>query len=413
MQDDFDSWLAGRHEVADSGELPTGTAIGDYRIVALLGRGGFAEVYRAEDGQGRAVAIKILHRLDERSRSRFAREYAILAQSRHPNIPRLLDRGQFGERPYLVTELLQGGELPRGDRRVAAFLRQLISAVDELHRKGYVHRDIKPANILFREDGTPVLIDYGLASPISAVQWEKDALSMDGGSPVAVGTVGYSAPEQFSGQGAGPEADVHAVGSLIDACFGGKLSPCWRTIHLAATASNPRSRYQSMAALEQAIRRRHWDWMPVLVSAVVVGLLVGGLMVGLRKPVPVEASMMGAPNYSYKTEWWPNDDQPSANAVSEVEVRLWYWVRGVGADRHDELKDFLNDCMQTFLSEEFQVKRGDALEECNSAEIRQLCGNRRALMDALKVRLRDALEERNTDDDRWDIDLRDFVIELR
>jgi serine/threonine protein kinase len=271
VEDDFENWLLERHDdVPDAGrELAPGTAVGDYRIVALLGSGGFADVYRAQDACGSAVAMKILHRLDEKSRARFAHESKILSQIRHANIPRLLDFGSYGDRPYMVTELLKPYELPTSDRKVAEFLLQVISAAAELHRHGYVHRDIKPSNILARGDGTPVLIDFGLACPISAAEREKEALSVEDGLKVAVGTVGYSAPEQFSGLGVGPESDVHAIGMLIDRCFGGNMPKCWRRIYLSATASSRKARYQTVAALGRAIARRHWKRL----AAAILGAL--------------------------------------------------------------------------------------------------------------------------------------------
>ena len=274
MEDDFDKWLAGRESdaLADGGNLPPGTLIGDYRVVELIGHGGFADVFRAEGKNGEAVAIKMLHMLDDKSRARFVRESEILSQIRHRNMPRLLSFGSLGNRPYMVTELLDRFALPDSDRKVAAFLRQIMSATEELHRRGFIHRDIKPANILARADGTPVLIDFGLASPLSAAKREKEGLSVYGGNKVAVGTVGYSAPEQFSGLPAGREADVHAIGALIYACYGEKMPRCWRHIYLVATTSNPKSRYQTVAELRRAVGRRHWRKMLViLILAIIAG----------------------------------------------------------------------------------------------------------------------------------------------
>jgi len=259
MGDSFDNWLADRvpDEAKRADELLPGTVLGSCTVRALLGRGGFADVYRADEADGTSVAVKILHRLDEKSRFRFEREARILAQVRHPNFPRLLGFGSCGNRPYMVTELLHACELPHGDHKSAAFLATLISAVGELHRRGYVHRDIKPSNVLVRRDGEPVLIDFGLAAPVSAVQRERDAVSTDGGKRLGVGTVGYSAPEQFSGLAAGPEADVHALGALIGDCFPEKMPRCWRRIYLTATNSNPKVRYPTVQALGRAIAWRH------------------------------------------------------------------------------------------------------------------------------------------------------------
>ena len=275
MEDDFDNWLAARVKEnfpVNDGELAAGTRVGDYRIVALLGRGGFADVYRANGPNDEPVAIKMLHKLDDKSRARFVRESEILSQIRHRNIPRLLSFGSFGDRPYMVTELLKVCELPASDRKIAKFLGGIMSAAEALHRHGFIHRDIKPANILSRSDGTPVLIDFGLAAPISVARRASEGLSVEDGKQVGVGTLGYSAPEQFSGLPADRAADVHAIGALIDACYRGKMPRCWRRIYLVATASNSKSRYQTVPELRRAIRRRHWR--KVLVS-VVVAILLG------------------------------------------------------------------------------------------------------------------------------------------
>ena len=281
MEDDFDKWLADRRNdaLADDGKLPPGTLIGDYRVVELIGHGGFADVFRAEGKNGEAVAIKMLHMLDDKSRARFVRESEILSQIRHRNMPRLLSFGSFGNRPYMVTELLDRFALPDSDRKVAAFLRQIMSATEELHRHGFIHRDIKPANILSRADGTPVLIDFGLASPISTAKREEEGLSVYGGNKVVVGTVGYSAPEQFSGLPAGREADVHAIGALIYACYGEKMPRCWRHIYLVATTSNPKSRYQTVAELRRAVGRRHWRKVLVALGVVILAGVIASMLV--------------------------------------------------------------------------------------------------------------------------------------
>ena len=280
MADQFDSWLDTRpvDEGPAEGELLPGTRIGVCKIVALLGRGGFAEVYRGEDADGRPVAIKILHQLDDKSRARFELETKILLEIQHPNFPRMLSFGSCGERPYVVMELLRHYEMPRGDRSVARFLRTVISAVGALHRHGYVHRDIKPSNILMRTNGAPVLVDFGLACPLSQIERDKNALSVDGQAKVGVGTYGYSAPEQFSGQNVGREADVHAVGMLIRECFDGELPKGWRSVYLTATNSDPATRYRTVEKLGEAIRRRHWRRTAIAVVGFVVLLVLGALI---------------------------------------------------------------------------------------------------------------------------------------
>jgi len=290
MNDDFDNWLAGRgNDVPVDCLLPTGTPVGDYRIAAFLGRGGFAEVYRAIGKRGEAVAVKVLHKLDDRSRARFVRESEIIARIRHRNIPRLLGFGSCGNRPYMVTELLKAYELPGSDRKIAKFLRQIMSAAEELHRHGFIHRDINPGNILARDDGTPVLIDFGLAAPMSVARRESEALSVEEGKRVGVGTFGYSAPEQFNGLPAGKEADVHAIGALIDACYQGKMPKCWKRIYLVATASNPKSRYHAMHELRRAVNLRHWrKGLFLAVAGALLGAVAYMVAVSAQERVDME-----------------------------------------------------------------------------------------------------------------------------
>ena len=277
MSDNFDEWLSGREpDTQDDGTLSPGTVVGSASVVAMLGSGGFADVYRARTVKGRHVAVKVLHRLDDKSRRRFEREAEIPSQVWHPNFPKLLGFGSCGDRPYMVTELLRPYQLPSDDRRVSRFLRQIISATAALHDAGYVHRDIKPANVLARDDGTPVLIDFGLVCPISSVKRERDGLSVEEGQNIGVGTAGYSAPEQFTGAEVGPEADIHAIGMLIRECFEKKLPRCWQRIYLRATNTDPSVRYHSAAELRKAIVWRHVrKFAAVFVVSAAIALFFG------------------------------------------------------------------------------------------------------------------------------------------
>lgn len=265
MNDTFDNWLQKREHAGgdDDGRLVAGTIIGEYKIGALLGRGGFAEVYRAVSSAGEHVAIKILHRLDDRSRLRFERESKILSQIKHPNAPRLLGFGSCGNRPYLVTELLQTKELPRTDRAIARFARKVCAAAAALHEMGYVHRDIKPSNILWRGD-EPVLIDYGLACPFSEGVLSPSTLSIVDGNRVLVGTVGYAAPEQFAGGKIDAATDIHAIGMMINTCFEDRPPRRWKKIIDRATNSRNNARYTTIGELARAVARRYFGvlgWM--------------------------------------------------------------------------------------------------------------------------------------------------------
>lgn len=251
-----------RHEpIAGSASIATGTILSGWRIVAFLGRGGSAEVYRVVHLslplQG---ALKILIRNEVSHIERFKRETELLAKLRHSALPHFLGSGDFEDRPYVVMELLEPMDLPRKDGAVAVFLTAVAEGVKALHAKGIIHRDLKPQNIMRRADGSPVIIDLGLAkrySPLSRLKMPP-TLSVVDGKRVGLGTPRYAAPEQFSGGEISPAADIHALGMLADECFGGKAPLCWMRIIRRCSSSIPFLRYQSAADFIRAVRRRHW-----------------------------------------------------------------------------------------------------------------------------------------------------------
>src|SRR5262245_31292791 len=192
-----------------------GERLGPYEIVALLGKGGMGEVYRAHDTRvGRDVAVKISA---ERFSERFEREARAIAALNHPHICTLYDVGPN----YLVMELVEGespqGPLPLDDAlRIA---RQIASALQDAHAKNIVHRDRKPANIKVKADGTVKVLDFGLAK----VSGDKGVSSHD--SPtmslaatqagVILGTAAYMSPEQARGNEADKRSDIWAFGVVV------------------------------------------------------------------------------------------------------------------------------------------------------------------------------------------------------
>ena len=195
--------------------LEAGAALGAYRIVEQIGRGGMATVYRAHHSAlDRDVAIKVLPDFfaeDEEYRERFQQEARSIARLKHPNILNVYDFGQERGITYLVLELVGGGTLSNrlgGQmdlQEVVAFLRPLASALDHAHSQGVLHRDIKPSNILLHDDGTPVLADFGLAKMASPVKKLT-------GSGIVLGTPEYMSPEQATGGPLGPASDIYALG---------------------------------------------------------------------------------------------------------------------------------------------------------------------------------------------------------
>lgn len=192
--------------------------INGYRIERLLARGGMAEVYLAEQlSLGREVAIKVMdsHTHDIDFAERFLHEARLLAPLNHSNLVTIYDFGQLDDgKLYLSMEYLQGGDLEERmtkgvtEKMALRVLRELVSALRFVHKKGIIHRDIKPANILFREDGSLVLTDFGIAKAIN----NDVGLTQAG---MIVGSAAYGSPEQMQGLTLDARTDIYSVGVVF------------------------------------------------------------------------------------------------------------------------------------------------------------------------------------------------------
>ncbi|MHB1415422.1 MAG: protein kinase domain-containing protein [Chloroflexota bacterium] len=190
-----------------------------YRLLAPLGAGGMATVYRGEDTLlGRPVAVKVLHdhlAHDKAFLARFHEEARAAASLSHPHIVGIFDVGEDAGRHYIVMEYVDGptlkdlitqqGLFPVA--RTVEIAAQVLSALDLAHQKGLIHRDIKPQNVLVTADGQAKVADFGIARLMASSSFTQTG--------EVFGTPLYLAPERASGKEASAASDVYAVGVLL------------------------------------------------------------------------------------------------------------------------------------------------------------------------------------------------------
>ena len=279
---DLETWLVHHTTIHKETLFSNGQTVGEWQLLALLGRGGSGEVWRARRlPSGEIAAVKFLHRTSPEARTRFLRECALLESIHLPGVSRFIAAGEANGIPFLATEELTDYVYPSSDDGVAELLLALIPALAALHRIGIIHRDIKPSNIMGRPgaDGhlCPVLIDLGLLKQLTPEGLPATGtLSIVEGHAVGVGTPGYAAPEQFIGGDLSPATDIHALGMLANHCFNGTPPRAWISIIRRATTSIPSQRYATVMDLARAIRRRHNLRTAVRALGFAAALLVAG-----------------------------------------------------------------------------------------------------------------------------------------
>jgi serine/threonine-protein kinase len=217
---------------APATDLAPGTQVGEYVIRELIAAGGFGVVYRAEDAEGRPVAVKVLHAelagTPEAVR-RFEREIEAIRRVHHPNVVDVYAFGQIADgRPYFAMELLEGVDLEQHVRangrlspdEVLAIVEPLCAALDAAHEKAIIHRDFKASNVLLCDQGSArrvVLLDFGVAKLLD------DAGPGLTTSRNMLGTPACMAPEQITGRQADARTDVYALGALTYFMLTGEL----------------------------------------------------------------------------------------------------------------------------------------------------------------------------------------------
>ncbi|MGE0708416.1 MAG: protein kinase [Planctomycetota bacterium] len=204
------------------------TTVGPYAVVRCLGRGGMGVVYECRHpALPRTVAVKQVHAhlAPAAALARFAREAEALARLRHPGVVAVHDLGQTPQGPYLVMDLVEGQPLdrlaqrgPLAPREAARLVAAMARAVEAIHAAGVLHRDLKPPNTILRPDGSPVLLDFGLAREVDAERMTRTG--------EVLGTLRYMSPEQADGRAdLDGRADVYSLGAILYELLAGE--PPW------------------------------------------------------------------------------------------------------------------------------------------------------------------------------------------
>ncbi len=208
-----------------------GTRMGRYEIRALLGSGGMGEVYRAYDRDlDREVAVKVLHAAGEDADRlrRFVQEAKAASALHHPNVAHVYEIGSHEDVRFIAMEIVEGETLrhrihagPLAVEDVIDIVTQIAGALAAAHKSGIVHRDIKPENVIITPDGHVKVLDFGLAK-LRQLRGADSATMLKTATGVAMGTLGYMAPEQFFDSDVTPAADVFSLGVVLYEMVAGK-----------------------------------------------------------------------------------------------------------------------------------------------------------------------------------------------
>jgi hypothetical protein len=249
----------------EEGRFIPGTLLGGrYRIIALLGRGGMGEVYRATDlTLGQSVALKFIPEeaaRDQRLLERFHGEVRVARQVSHPNVCRVYDIGEVEGMPFLSMEYVDGEDLASLLLRIGRLpahkaletSSKICAGLAAAHDRGIIHHDLKPANIMMNKRGEVLIMDFGLAALAGEFS----------GAEARNGTPAYMAPEQLKGVEVTTRSDIYALGLVLYELFTGKRPFDGATVQklLEQQEAAQLTSMTSIAAdvdpgVEQAIRR--------------------------------------------------------------------------------------------------------------------------------------------------------------
>ena len=213
-------------------EWPLESTVQQYRILALVAKGGMGVVYRAEDESlRREVAIKVIRSelvSDQRTRKRALQEARTAAALKHSSIASVYEFFEHHQIPVMVMEWVPGRTLsqilkeegPVGWRDLFSLLRQVCDALAYAHREGVIHRDLKPSNLMVTDEGQLKITDFGLAKYREDDQATAQNLTQSG---AIVGTVNYMSPEQARGDAVDHRSDLFSIGIVMFESLTGKL----------------------------------------------------------------------------------------------------------------------------------------------------------------------------------------------
>ncbi len=207
-----------------------GRQFGRYTIIKRIGQGGMGEVFLVEDTQlERRVALKMpsLNSL-KKSRQRFINEAKAAANLHHPGICQVFDTGEVNGQPYITMAYIEGQTLREvwntnnrvSTKLIVSLLADVARAMQVAHDAGIIHRDLKPANVMIDRNGTPVVMDFGLARRINVAEDEKITRTGD-----VFGSPAYMSPEQVDETQApiGPATDIYSLGTVLYEFLAGRL----------------------------------------------------------------------------------------------------------------------------------------------------------------------------------------------
>lgn len=272
-----------------------GTTLGNYRILAPLGQGGMARVYKAyQENLDREVAVKVLppwYAADRNFVERFNLEARLVARLSHPNIVTVHDASEQQGHLYIVMQLVDGGTLKQrmeqlqtqgltmDEGEATPIFVKLADALAYAHEQGIIHRDVKPVNVLMDRSGRPILSDFGIAKVLA----NTDNLTRPG---AGVGTPEYMSPEQCLGGAVDGRSDIYALGIMLFEALTGRapfqgtsypalahshiyeppprprllhptISPAFEDVILTAMNKQPQQRYQRASDMADAIEHAH------------------------------------------------------------------------------------------------------------------------------------------------------------